>query len=241
MNLNYKRFFCQVPLGDDLELDGGEHHHLAHVLRCRVGDIIILVNGDAFDYCYRIENIKRNSTELKFIEMRPNTANPRVALTVYMGLIKRVNIELVVEKLNEIGVTNFVPFICERSNFSPDAVRICKLQEIANQSCKQCGRSTPLRVLPVRRFDQMIGELGNFDTAFYADRGEKRDKIRRNKLDSGQNTIALVIGPEGGLTIEENLELATRATPVTLGARTLRSETASIVAATLVLNRAGEI
>lgn len=234
-----KRFFVQEKLGQNFNLTGAEHHHLASVVRCKVGDKVIVTNGDEFDYKYQIDTITRDHAGLSFLEKIKNRCNPSKILTVYLGLIRLENVSMVVKKLNELGVSRIIPFLCERSNIDKRAIDIQKLTAIAQQSCKQCGRSIPLQVGEVITFNQLAKYVKLHDYAFYADRGEKTTRIRTDAL-LGQNT-ALVIGPEGGLTLNENLTLATAATPVTLGRRTLRSETAAIVASTLILSVLGEL
>ncbi|MCL2587417.1 MAG: 16S rRNA (uracil(1498)-N(3))-methyltransferase [Firmicutes bacterium] len=233
-----KRFFVQEQLGYDLVMDGMEHNHLANVLRCRVDEKIILVCGDLFDYNYVIEDINRDETTLRFVSKTKNKANPKTNLVVFQAIIKLDNLALIVEKLNELGVSEFVPFISANSNIRH--INTAKLQTIANQSCKQCGRSVPLKVHEVHSFDEMLEELGAFENAFYADRGEKSRAIGFNDL-NGTAYNAIVVGPEGGLGLDENLRLATEATPITLGKRTLRAETAAITAATIVLHYLGEV
>ena len=235
-----KRFFVTQKLGDNFRLTGAEHHHLANVLRCRVGDKIILVNGDPLDYRYQIHAIQRDESHLVFVDETKNRVNPTKHLTVYLGLIRLENVSLVVRKLNELGVSRIIPFLCQRSNLDKHAVDTQKLQAIANQSCKQCCRSIPLQIGEVLSFNEMLSAVKLFDFAFYADRGEKVQRLQTDALISAE-TAALVIGPEGGLSMDENLALHNHTDPITLGRRTLRSETAAIVASTLVLSAMGEI
>ena len=240
MEKSYKTFFYKGRLGADVTLDGTEHHHLANVRRCKVDEVVVLLCGDEFDYRYKITSIARDQTKLQFISKEKNKRNPKIELVVYMGLIRLENLSWVIEKLGEIGATELVPFTCARSNVLTSTVNLTRLQGIAEQSCKQSGRSIPLKVSPVLTFNEMLSQIPDFDAVFYADRGEKRAKI--TSLTSGKmQKVGLVLGPEGGLTLEENFEIASRATPITLGMRTLRSETAAIVGTTLILASLGEL
>ena len=83
-----KRFFVQNQIQDlsqDLVLSGVEHNHLAHVLRLRVGDEVIIVCGDEFDYYYEITSITRSQTNLTLIKKELNKSNPLQIVTVYMA------------------------------------------------------------------------------------------------------------------------------------------------------------
>ncbi|MCL2846120.1 MAG: 16S rRNA (uracil(1498)-N(3))-methyltransferase [Firmicutes bacterium] len=239
MNQNYKRFFSETTHKRAV-LSDGEHHHLAHVLRMRIGDRIVLFNGDDFDYHYQIDEIARDHTKLTLVEMVRNRVNPTIRVAVFVGLIRSDNLHIIVEKLNEIGATDLFLFTSNRTNVRTASVNIEKLQSIATQSCKQCGRSTPTTVHAPLTFDQMIQTLDGFQKVYYADRAEKRDKIQQRKMTTSES-VALVIGPEGGMDMDENLALAAVAEPVTLGPRTLRSETATIVATTIIMNKLGQL
>jgi len=237
-----KRFITTQSLGNDIKLTGPEHHHLAFVVRSKVGDNVILTNGDTNDYKYNIVKITRDETILAFDSKSKNKQNPKKSLVVFNGLIKPDNLAWIVEKLNELGVSEFVPFICANSNIKSSNFEKLqeKLQEIARQSCKQCGRSIPMKVHHPIKFAEMIHEMPNFENAFYADRGEKRAKVTKAHIeDSSYN--ALIIGPEGGFTMDENLAITEVAMPFTLGARTLRSETAAVTASAILLHKMGEI
>ena len=236
-----KRFFVsQKQLGFDTILEGGEHNHLAHVLRMESNERVILICGDIWDYVYEIVRITKSQTHLKFISRTRNKSNPNTNLVVFLGVNKLDNLALVVEKLNEIGVGEFVPFTGARSNIPKNALNQAKLQNIANQSCKQCGRSIPMRVHEAITFSDVLDELGKFDIAFYADRGECDSQIDVHILQGKQYT-AIIIGPEGGFTANELISVKNSARQITLGSRILRSETAAIVASTVMLSMLGEL
>ena len=220
-----RRFYIDTKQGlsRDLVLTGSEHNHLANVLRLMAGDEIIAVCGDEFDYLYSILRITKNNTQLKFISKNENPFNPRVKFTVYMGVIKHDNLALAVSALNEIGATQIVLFKTARAQNIP--ARIDKLQAIAQQSCKQCGRSIPLAVRGVISFEQLLTEIPK-DTIF-ADEKEESKQVK--------SASAIIIGPEGGFTEQERELLRKTATPVSLGGRILRAETAAVVGAAKLL------
>jgi len=235
-----KRFFTEQKLGSDIMLQGKEHHHLSQVLRMRPDDKIILVCGDEFDYHYDIISIKKECSNLKFISRAINTANPKIEFVVFMGMIKLDNMSLVVEKLNELGVSAIFPFTSANSNIPAKAINIEKLEYIAKQSCKQCGRSIALRVNPVLGWIEMLDKLKDFEMVIYADTQEKSRKISEVlNVTSKENKpikIAVVIGPEGGFTLQEGQTISKLAIPVTLGSRILRAETAAITTSSIILS-----
>jgi len=255
-----RRFYVQNQgLEKDLFLRDTEHNHLANVLRLRIGDKIIAMCGDEYDYTYEITRITKNETSLMLINKSPNMHNPQKQLTVYIGAIKHDNLALAIEKLNEIGVTEVVIFKSERSQDLPrhaaratpssrrGIISIDKLQTTANQSCKQCGRSIPLKARGVLTFSDMLIALPK-ENVYYADEsslGEKETlaSLRANATQSLSEAqgCSIIIGPEGGFTDIERGKLRALATPISLGARILRAETAAIISATILLSIMGEI
>ena len=218
-----KRFFVSTALGGDFVLVGQEHNHLANVARCQLSELVVCINGDLFDYTYRIEKISRSGTNLGFISKTKNSCNPTERSTVFQSVIKPDNMAWVVEKLNELGVIDFIPFTSRNSNHN---VNIEKLQLIANQSCKQCGRSVPIKVHPTLTFDEVVRNLLNYDSVYLAD-------INGGKIkDVGKNP-AIIVGPEGGLTDDEKEQL--NITRVSLGPRILRAETAAIAMTVMIM------
>jgi 16S rRNA (uracil1498-N3)-methyltransferase len=220
-----RRFYINIQgLSQDLVLSGSEHNHLANVLRLRIGDEVIIVCGDEVDYYYKISEIKKSQTKLTFIGKQQNTHNPKTKLTVYMGVIKHDNLALATEKLNEIGVTEVVLFKSANSQNIP--VKLEKLQAVAQQSCKQCGRSIPVKVGGVLTFEEVLKEIP--ENVIFAD---PTTSAARTPIPAK----GIIIGPEGGFTDSEREKLRQKAMHVSLGPRILRAETAAIVGAALIL------
>ncbi|MDR0462179.1 MAG: 16S rRNA (uracil(1498)-N(3))-methyltransferase [Christensenellaceae bacterium] len=231
-----RRFLAPTDkLEYNFELTGPEHHHLSTVTRSNIGDMVCCGNGE-FDYHYEIIGITKNATSLRFDHKEPNTANPQAQLTVFMPLIKLDNLTLTVQKLNEIGVHEIVLFNAARCNVPAKAISIEKLRAIATQSCKQCGRSIPIKVsfgkIPPTGFGQII----------FANEHEEKMKLH-NMVFHYFSPGALIIGPEGGFTDAEREMLCKTkgVTSVSLGNRILRAETAAIVASAIILSRHGEL
>ena len=231
-----KRFFVKTEnqsLAKDFFLVDSEHHHLANVMRLRVGDELVIVCGDEFDYFYKIVSITKNSTGLEFVKRVVNQCNPKEKLTVYISLIKFDNLVTAITKLSEIGVSDVVLFNSDYSNIATKSVNILKLEKILEQSCKQCERSIPIKLRGVMSFAEMLKDLpGN---VVFADETKRDEKLSFAGVD------AVVIGPEGGFSGQERDALGIVAKPISLGRRVLRTETAAIVASTLILSKKGEI
>lgn len=236
-NIFVKRLFVKSLPEKDIEIIGTEHNHLTQVLRAQIGERVVIFCGDEFEYTFEITNITKKSILLKFIRKDRCANNPKVSITVFLAAIKHENLSLVVQKLNEIGVKEIVIFDATRSNVSTKNLRIERLESIAEQSCKQCGRSIPVKIT----FGN-LGGLCNFDKIIFADENHKDDLLGTLSLNN-KDSIAAIIGPEGGFTDAERKEILSHknVVSVSLGKRIFRAETAAIAVSSIILSKVGEI
>ncbi len=243
--MGMKRFFANVNNMKDgqIILDGIEHNHIKNVMRMSVGDEVIAVCGDEFDYLCKVQEMAKNKTILHVEKKVKNENNPKIKLTVFQSLIKKQGLELMIQKLTELGVSSFIPFESKFSVVKAKEGKELKLQEISNQSIKQCRRSIPMKVEPACSFKEMVKLLKNYDLVLFANETEGGRKSLKEVLkitDKTQN-IAIIIGAEGGFAPEEVLELSKITTSIPLGKRILKAETASIGLAAIIMFLAGEI
>ena len=230
-----KRFFLTEKLGKDFGMKGSEHNHLANVLRVKTGESVILCNGDEFDYEYIAEQITKTATQMRFVKQSLNTRNLKNKIHMYLPILKPDLQALMVQKLSEVGVHG-VTFV-KTTNSNPSNVNFERLQEIANQSCKQCGRSAPLCMTKsIVPFKKWCEDITCFDQVIIADECESKNSLANIKLTP---EIAILIGPEGGFTNDERAEFQKieKVISVSLGNRILRAETAAIVSAGTVAMR----
>lgn len=236
-----KRFFInrELKVNSFIKIDGVEHNHIKNVMRLKIGDEIILVCGDEFDYLARITNFSKGDTEVEVLSREVNNANPKCDVTVYQALVKSDNMSLIVQKLTELGVKTLVPFESEFITSKDKNNKCQKLQEISNQSIKQCKRSIPIKVENTRTFSEMLGELNKYDIVIFANECEKSYDLNSLKVCDGK--IALIIGSEGGFSNREiSLLQAKGVKSISMGNRILRAETASISLVAVIMYLLGE-
>ena len=237
-----KRFFVnkEIVVNNNLIIDGIEHNHIKNVMRMQVGDEIILVCGDDFDYYATITKMSKGDTQVIVTGKEINQYNPKNSVTVFQALVKSDNMALIVQKLTELGVTQFVPFESEFITSKDKFGKVNKLQEISNQSVKQCKRSRPMEVTSVMSFDGMLKSLGDYDLVIFANECENVKDLSSCDIKSGMK-IAIIIGSEGGFSPNEITKLnGLGVISVSLGRRILRAETASIALTAVVMNAIGE-
>ncbi len=237
-----KRFFVQFSLevGRTYKIDGIEHNHIKNVMRMTMGDRVILVCGDNFDYEAEIVGMSKGDTTVTILEKKENIYNSSRDITVFQALVKSDNMSLIVQKLTELGVKTFVPFESEYITSKDKIGKVSKLQEISNQSIKQCKRSIPMHVCDVMNFKGMLKELSNYDTIIFANECERQDKLSNIDL-VGSDKVAIIVGSEGGFSESEISSLVGMgAKSISLGKRILRAETASIALTSVVAYLMGE-
>ena len=216
---------------------GKEVKHI-QVLRHNIGDKIT-VNENI----YEIIKMKRDSITLKFIDVAPKVGEPNINTTLYLALIKKENMEIAIKKAVEVGVKKIVPFICENVVIKLDKKDFIKRKEkfkiYANEACKQCGRTDSVEVCDILTYKDFINMLANDKNILFAYENEKtslKDAIYKIKKEETKN-VSLIIGPEGGFTKKEALEISNlqNVLPVSLGSRILRAETAVIYLLSIII------
>lgn len=206
---------------DDAELSS----QLSKVLRLKSGDEVILCDGNGFEARAEIRSIRATSASFKLGKKERVVSEPESSVTLYCSILKRENFDLVVQKATEVGVKKIVPLICERT--VKQELKADRLAKIAKEAAEQSGRGVvPVIGAPLSLSDAFTegakyGELFLFDPT----------GAPLSSATSTARTVALFVGPEGGWSDAE-LGLAKQSGMqiVSLGALTLRAETAAIIA-----------
>ena len=237
-----KRFYVnkELQINQFCIIDGIEHNHIKNVMRMSIGDNLILVCGDEYDYFCEIVAMSKGDTKVKVISRECNKYNSLIDITVFQAMTKADNMSLIIQKLTELGVKTFVPFESEFITSKDKYGKVSKLQEISNQSIKQCKRSIPMSVMDTIKFDKLVDCIKDYDIVIFANECERNEKLYNLGLDKSKK-IALIIGSEGGFSANEIERLTTAgAKSITMGKRILRAETASIALASVVMFMVGE-
>lgn len=226
-----ERFYVNSPLAcGPVRLEGAEARHLAAVCRLRPGDQVYLFNGDGKQYRAEVAGVERRHVELRVFTVEEPARELGFRLEVAAPLPKGDRAQFLVEKLTELGVTDFVPLLTERSVIQPGASHLEKLRRYVIESSKQCGRNTLLRIAAPTSWRTYA-----FQQTLPAQRMLAHPSAAV-AVDFERCDSALAVGPEGGWTDEE-VALAGAAgwRKVGLGPRTLRVETAALLLAAWVL------
>ncbi len=220
--------------GRRVTLEGEEHHHLAKVLRKKVGDEIYVVDGKGRAYRVTLNLISRSTAEGEIQETFDRWKEPRIEVRLAIALLKNPSrLDFLVEKCTELGAREFIPMKTGRSIAS--RIHLERLQKIALAAMKQSGRSFLPTIGEVQGFAEVLVHLEDCDEKFIPHEQAASSLAGYTSFEAGKK-IGVLIGPEGGFTDEE-VESAINCgfQPVSLGPRRLRSETAAIAVVSRIL------
>lgn len=215
-----------------------EARHLHTVLRGAEGDEMEVVDGEGGWYRVRIDHLSPDQVVGTIVERRENVGEPEIDVTVALGLLKkRSRFETFAEKAVELGVRRIVPLQTERTERT--SIRKDRLRNVMVAAMKQCRRSR-LSALAAPQSPADLLTASEAEVRLVCHAGDDAVPIRQALAEMSPFQSALVlVGPEGGFTPSEVEEAVTvGCTPVSLGPRRLRAETAGIAALHAVLGSA---
>jgi 16S rRNA (uracil1498-N3)-methyltransferase len=222
--------------GGEGRLDGRARRYLAEVLRLSPGARIEVFDGRGGRY----DAIVEAGFEAVRLGARQDASPAAVEIALLPALAKGEKMDLVVQKATELGVARLLPFAAERSVVRLEGAkgeeRAARWRRIAEEAARQCGRADVPEVRPPAPLAQALADLAPGTRAIVFQRGAGR------LSDGAAPALAAVVGPEGGLTDGELRACeAAGAERASLGPRTLRAETAAIVAVALLQARFGDL
>ncbi len=219
-----------------IEIVGSDVNHLKNVLRFKEGDNLLISSGDNVDYICHISEMYDDKI-IALIDSIDNVGKELLSkVYLFQGLPKGDKMELIIQKMTELGVHQIIPVAMKRSVVKLDSKKegnkIKRWNLIAESAAKQSKRSIIPEITGVCGFKEAIEFADSLDVKLLpyecAD-GMSKTKNIINNIKKGQS-VAIFIGPEGGFDIEE-LEFAKEHgfEIITLGKRILRTETAGMM------------
>lgn len=232
-------FFLPAPLSEEalaapLTFSRKDWQHL-FVLRLREGEEFVLADGYGREHICRVTDVQKNSLTASVVESRDSARELDCQLILLQGLPKRDKLELIIQKAVELGASSIVPVMMARSNVRLDDKKADRkaerLNEIAKSAAEQSKRGILPQVASPKRFADALALAKDADIKLICYEDETaagRLQALLPQLDSAKK-IALLVGPEGGIS-EEEWQAATCAgfQSVSLGRRILRTETAGL-------------
>ena len=237
------RFFINSDLikGKEISLENPTSHQIKNVLRMTEGDYFELFNNTGNSYKAKIIDSEGNLIKC-FIEDQLKTSQDEIEINVFQSIIKISKLELIVEKLTEIGISSFTPIITERTQKkdidSLSENKLKRLKKISIESSEQSGKVYIPNISSIKRLRNLdIVSPDNLDIVFYENNyNAKKLNYLKNKF-SDKKSISVFIGPVGGFSIEEIEYFKSKESVIiNLGNTIFKSDTASIISIALLRN-----
>jgi 16S rRNA (uracil1498-N3)-methyltransferase len=225
-------------------LDGDIAYQIKTVLRLRPGDEVIVLDNSGLEWRVVLTEVNKNNVWGQIISQQPCQGEPKLDLTLYQATLKGQKFEWVLQKGTELGISGFVPTICQRSiirNPAALAKKQARWRQIIREAAEQSGRGKLPWLGQPRPFEQAMAQVQARELVIIPWEEATGLKLEQVLAEAQIHTIALFIGPEGGFASEE-IELARQsgARLVTLGPRILRAETAAIAVCAAIMYEMNE-
>ena len=231
------RLFVRTPLGEGarVELDLGQANYLGNVMRLGEGAEALLFDGSTGEWLARVAEAGRKRMTLT-VERRTREAEAITDVWLAFAPVKRTQTDWLVEKATELGAARLMPVITQRTIV--ERVKTERLQSIAIEAAEQCGRTVLPGIDEPVALARFLEQRDATRTLYLAD--ENGGEPAASAFKPGPGII--LTGPEGGFTDHERalIRTAQNASPVSLGPRILRAETAALAALAAYMAIAGD-
>ena len=238
------RYFTRELANGQAALTGSDAHHLANVMRARLGEEVVLCGPDGLEYTGSVTSITPGRVEFSVSEGAPSKAEPNVAVTLFVGYPKQGKLDEIIRHSVELGVTEIVPFFSRYCVAAPkkEEAKNERYNRIAAEAAKQAGRAQiPHVAMPLENFSAVCEALNQYDKALFFYEGGGAP-LRELLVPGSVQTLALITGSEGGFSTEEAAAAASAgAATVGLGPRILRCKTAPLTALTAAMLLTGNL
>jgi len=234
----------QLINGAELLVDGDRARYLGRALRLRVGDEIIVFNGEGPEWTATIDAMTKSTATLRICDSYEAGTESPLKIHLVQGVSRGERMDYVVQKATELGIKRITPVLTEYGVVKFDEKRAAKRREhwehIAVSACEQCGRTRlPLIDSPMSLKDWFGSKPNDVDAELILRPGAP---VGLTGIEAPTTKVCVLIGPEGGFS-ETEYEDATIADfdAVSLGPRVLRTETAAVAALSVLQSRWGDL
>lgn len=217
-------------IGKTIELDDEGSHYIRTVLRLRKDTDIILFNGNGFEYQCRVADVTRKAVLIIVDAEIDRSVESPLTITLGLSISRGDRMDMSVQKSVELGVNSITPLLTERCvvQLSGDKKiqRLAHWQKIVYHAAEQSGRTHLPRLASVEKLADWLPTQEGLKVFL-----DPYATATLSQLQPENNHVTLLAGPEGGFSTEErDTAKASGFIPVRLGARILRTETASLAA-----------
>ncbi len=231
-NINLENNTCVIE-GEDVK-------HISKVLRCKIGEKLEVCDKQSSEYICEITNIDKQEVTLDILEKKDIKRESDLKVKLYQGLPKSTKMEMILQKLTEVGVDEIILVSTKRSvvkvEDKKEGKKLERWERIIYEAAKQSKRGKIPTLRGILSFNEALEDMKNNDMNICPYENEKTVSIKSAIKDANIGNIGIFVGPEGGFEEEEIERLQNIGSKVvSLGPRILRTETASVVASSIVL------
>ena len=231
-NINLENNTCTIE-GEDVK-------HISKVLRCKIGEELEVCDSDNNEYICEITNIDKSTVELDILEKVDIKRESDLKIKLYQGLPKGPKMEMILQKLTEVGVDEIILVQTKRSVVKVDDKKedkkIERWERIIYEAAKHSKRGKIPKLRGVLSFKEALVDMQNNDFNIAPYENERTKSIKQAIKSLDISNIGIFVGPEGGFDESEIQAIENiNGQSVSLGPRILRTETASVVASSIVL------
>lgn len=239
-----RRFYINKPINveDIICFENEDFNHIINVLRFKIGDNLIICNGEDYDYVCTLQTVEKKKCFFVVNEKILNKVEPKTQVDVFQALVKGEKFELIAQKLTELGINAIIPFCSEYVQVKENTTRLNRLEKISVEAVKQCGRSKPLKIENILKFDEMIELLNSYNIVLFAYENSSNNFNVADLTEFYGKKVAIIVGSEGGFSSSEEEKICKlkNVKEISLGNRILRAETATIALSSVVMCCLGE-
>lgn len=224
-----------------LELSGDKSHYLSVVLRSAPGDTLIVTGTDGSSFHARISAFVKKTAQIDILDRCEPIPESKLRIILLQGLLKGEKMDLVIQKATELGVSQVMPVITERS-LVRETRKLDRWRKIAEEAARQSGRAS---IPEIAEPQDLLTSVKNADTTslriiFWEQGGDPFSSVLRAA--AGSDRIILCTGPEGGFSgAEVSAANAEGFRTASLGQRILRAETAAIAVVSIAQYVLGDL
>lgn len=242
------RYFCADDniKNNTVKVIGGDAKHLKTILRAEEGQFISVVT-ESSEFKAEIIEIDKDEIVCEIVEKININNESKINITLVQGIPKQTKMETIIQQNVELGVKSFIPLITERTvvklnDKDREQKKLDRWRKIAKESSKQSKRNIIPTVEDIVTVKELVERLKNEDAEIIVPYELEDMKILKDVLSITKEDYYIIIGPEGGFDIKE-IEMFKEAGAhiVTLGKRILRTETAGVVASSVVMYACNEM
>jgi 16S rRNA (uracil1498-N3)-methyltransferase len=231
------RLYVDAVLSDGavLILNEDQSHYLAHVMRAKTGDRLSAFNGRDGEWTAEVAQIAKSGVTLN-VARRMAAPHETPDIWLVLAPIKKTPLDYVTQKAAELGVRRIQPVITRRTIVA--RVNVDRMRANAVEAAEQSGRMTVPEVMEPIGLEQLLAAWPSARAMLFCDESGDAKPIASVRMAKA----AILTGPEGGFdrTEREMLRAQSFVTPVTLGPRILRADTAALAALAIWQSTCGD-